>query len=375
MARRSNPPTRRSARCARSERLRRPAAVLERARGGELLVFGGRRPVADLRRQPHRQLRARLAVHARHVSRGFPIRNPRFLAKRAPRSGARSSGRICYRNDSFKKNLQGPGAPAAARYVCAGPDHSGRRALGVGPGRQARAAGARPGGRRHYCRQTVPAVRPCADLPRAGGADRAVLASLAHALGTRVRAATQDREMAAALGVNERRLFTAVFALGALLAGFGGASAIPREPASLQIDLAVMSDAFVVVVVGGLGSIPGAFLAALLIGELKAFCIGLGYSELTLAIEFIVMAVVLVLRPWGLLGRPQAETRGPGTLQPPLPAPSFLLLGGLAVLLAIVPVLAGPYTIVLLTDVLVFALFAASLHLLMGPGGMPSFGP
>ena len=192
--------------------------------------------------------------------------------------------------------------------------------------------------------------------------------------GTLVRAATQDREMAAALGVNERRLFTAVFALGALLAGFGGASAIPREPASLEIDLAVMSDAFVVVVVGGLGSIPGAFLAALLIGELKAFCIGLGYSELTLAIEFIVMAVVLVLRPWGLLGRPLAETRGPGTLQPPLPAPSFLLLGGLAVLLAIVPVFAGPYTIVLLTDILVFALFAASLHLLMGPGGMPSFG-
>ena len=192
--------------------------------------------------------------------------------------------------------------------------------------------------------------------------------------GTRVRAASQDREMAAALGVNERRLFTAVFALGALLAGFGGASAIPREPASLQIDLAVMSDAFVVVVVGGLGSIPGAFLAALLIGEVKAFCIGLGYSELTLAIEFIVMAVVLVLRPWGLLGRPLVETRGPGTLQPPLSAPSFLLLGGLAVLLAIVPVFAGPYTIVLLTDILVFALFAASLHLLMGPGGMPSFG-
>src|SRR5437016_8923256 len=97
--------------------------------------------------------------------------------------------------------------------------------------------------------------------------------------GTLVRAATQDREMAAALGVNERRLFTAVFALGALLAGFGGASAIPREPASLEIDLAVMSDAFVVVVVGGLGSIPGAFLAALLIGEVKAFCIEIGRAS------------------------------------------------------------------------------------------------
>src|SRR3989440_8363233 len=193
--------------------------------------------------------------------------------------------------------------------------------------------------------------------------------------GTRVRAASQDREMAAALGVNGRRLFTAVFALGALLAGFGGASAIPREPASLQIDLAVMSDAFVVVVVGGLGSIPGAFLAALLIGEVKAFCIGLGYSELTLAIEFIVMAVVLVLRPWGLLGRPLVETRGPGTLHPPLSAPSFLLLGGLAALLAILPAFSGPYTIRRLTGILGVALFPAALPSLLAPRGMPPLGP
>src|SRR5260221_675524 len=130
--------------------------------------------------------------------------------------------------------------------------------------------------------------------------------------GILVRAATQDREMAGALGVNQRWLFTGVFALGALLGGFGGAAAIPREPANLNVDLALISDAFVVVVVGGLGSIPGAFLAALLIGEIKAFCIGLGFSELTLALEFIVMAVVLILRPWGLLGRPQAEPRSSG---------------------------------------------------------------
>ena len=73
--------------------------------------------------------------------------------------------------------------------------------------------------------------------------------------------------MAGALGVNQRWLFTAVFALGAALAGLGGALAIPREPANLEIDLALVSDAFVVVVVGGLGSIPGAFLAALLIAR------------------------------------------------------------------------------------------------------------
>lgn len=192
--------------------------------------------------------------------------------------------------------------------------------------------------------------------------------------GILVRAATEDREMAGALGVNQRLLFTSVFALGAALAGLGGALAIPHEPAGLELDLAVVSDAFVVVVLGGLGSIPGAFLAALLIAEVKAFCIGLGYSKLTLVAEFIVMAVVLVLRPWGLLGRPLAEARALPSEQALVgfvPHPS--LLAGLAVL-ALVPLLAEGYTLVLLTDVFVFALFAVSLHFLLGPGGMVSFG-
>jgi branched-chain amino acid transport system permease protein len=194
--------------------------------------------------------------------------------------------------------------------------------------------------------------------------------------GILVRAATQDREMAGALGVNQRWLFTAVFALGALLAGFGGASAIPREPANLNVDLALISDAFVVVVVGGLGSIPGAFVAALVIGEIKAFCIGLGFSEFTLAIEFVVMAVVLVLRPWGLLGRAPAEPRAAG-VEPRLTAFSrrqILILATVAAALALVPLVSEEYTLVLLTDIFVFALFAASLHFIMGPGGMTSFG-
>jgi len=194
--------------------------------------------------------------------------------------------------------------------------------------------------------------------------------------GILVRAATQDREMAGALGVNQRWLFTGVFALGALLAGFGGATAIPREPANLNVDLALISDAFVVVVVGGLGSIPGAFLAALLIGEIKAFCIGLGFSEFTLAIEFVVMAVVLVLRPWGLLGRAPAEPRA-AVIEPPLTAFSrrqVLLLAAAAAALALVPVISRGYALILLTDIFVFALFAASLHFIMGPGGMTSFG-
>jgi len=190
--------------------------------------------------------------------------------------------------------------------------------------------------------------------------------------GILIRAATEDREMTGALGVNQRWLFTAVFALGATLAGLGGALAIPREPANLEIDLSVVSDAFVVVVVGGLGSIPGAFLVALLIGEIKAFCIGLGYSKITLVAEFIVMAVVLVLRPWGLLGRPGAEPRGVTAV--PFTLESSKLLLAVVAALALVPVFSGGYALVLLTDVLVFALFAVSLHFLLGPGGMVSFG-
>jgi branched-chain amino acid transport system permease protein len=192
--------------------------------------------------------------------------------------------------------------------------------------------------------------------------------------GVLIRAATQDREMVGALGVNQRWLFTGVFALGAALAGVGGALAIPREPANLEIDLSVVSDAFVIVVVGGLGSIPGAFLAALLIGEIKAFCIGLGYSEITLAVEFIVMAVVLVLRPWGLLGQPLAELRAAASTEYSggfTPRRAMLLL---IVVLALVPLFSDAYTLVLLTDVFVFALFAVSLHFLLGPGGMASFG-
>ena len=194
--------------------------------------------------------------------------------------------------------------------------------------------------------------------------------------GILVRAATEDREMAGALGVNQRWLFTGVFALGSLLAGIGGALAVPREPASLGIDLAAISDAFVVVVIGGLGSIPGAFLAALLIGEVKAFCIGLGFSKITLAVEFIVMALVLMVRPWGLLGRPLMQQRI-GAVEPPLPhlaARGWLGFAVVIALLAATPLVAGAYRLILLTDMLVFVLLAVSLHFMMGPGGLVSFG-
>src|SRR6185312_9601400 len=124
--------------------------------------------------------------------------------------------------------------------------------------------------------------------------------------GVLVRAATQDREMTAALGVDQRLLFSAVFALGAGLAGLGGALSLPDQSANLQMDLAVIVEAFVVVVVGGMGSLPGAYLASLLIGLLQAFGI-VFVPGATLVLVFVVMAAVLLIRPNGLLGRPLAQ--------------------------------------------------------------------
>jgi branched-chain amino acid transport system permease protein len=219
--------------------------------------------------------------------------------------------------------------------------------------------------------------------------------------GRLVRAATEDREMAGALGINQALLFTAVFTAGSLLSGLGGALQLAREPANLALDLTVISDAFVVVVVGGMGSIPGAYLAAVLIAEVKALCIGIGtvhvggllgsllggpsgvldinFSKLTLVAEFIVMAAVLILRPHGLLGRAAVPPRAAGETEPPLRPASTLMKAGAAALLAALAALAAahassPYALVLATDVLIAVIFVASLHFIMGPGGMHSFG-
>src|SRR5690349_16128561 len=180
--------------------------------------------------------------------------------------------------------------------------------------------------------------------------------------GRLVRAASQDREMVGALGVNQALLFTSVFALGAFLAGLGGALQIAREPANLAMDLNVLGDAFVVVVVGGMGSITGAYLAAVIIAEVKALCIGIGVvdfgfftmnvSKLTLVAEFLVMAVVLIARPYGLLGRAQGMMRGIADPEDPIrPASPVLKLASAALLIVLIalPLIArsSPYALVI----------------------------
>src|SRR5260221_2553757 len=184
-------------------------------------------------------------------------------------------------------------------------------------------------------------------------------------------------------------LCSVVFVRAPFLAAFGGALGVAREPANLGLDLVVISDAFVVVVVGGMGSVTGAFLAAVIIAEVKALCIGIGlvhfgafalnFSKLTLVAEFLVMAIVLIARPYGLLGRPQGAVRNPAEIEDPIrPATLPFKLAAAAVLVGLLLLAfaykASPYALVLGIDVLIAVLFATSLHFIMGPGGMHSFG-
>ena len=197
-------------------------------------------------------------------------------------------------------------------------------------------------------------------------------------VGILVRAATQDREMVGALGVNQAWLFTGVFALGTALAGLGGALQLPKGGADLLMDFNILTAVFVVVVIGGMGSLPGAYLAAVLISVLNVF--GVTYMpQSTLVLMFVVMVLVLMIRPYGLFGREEVAGEHGQVGEPERPIrPAglqvrMLVAAGVAALAAL-PLYGSGFSQVLATDIMIFCLFAASLHFLLGLGGLVSFG-
>lgn len=121
--------------------------------------------------------------------------------------------------------------------------------------------------------------------------------------GKTMRAAADDREMTAALGINVPVVFTSVFGFGAWIAAMGGALVAPMGgmAADMGIDAGII--AFIVVVIAGLGSLPGALLAAFICGQVQAFGI-LILPELAMAFMYMVLVIVLIVRPWGLFGKP-----------------------------------------------------------------------
>jgi branched-subunit amino acid ABC-type transport system permease component len=123
-------------------------------------------------------------------------------------------------------------------------------------------------------------------------------------LGRIVRAVTLNRDMANALGINVPRVYTGVFMLGCYLAGLAGALMPPMSVVALGADMNVIIECFIIVVIGGLGSLSGAFIGAVILGFLNAFGI-LVMPKLAVAFPFMLMIIILIVRPWGLMGKPE----------------------------------------------------------------------
>ena len=119
--------------------------------------------------------------------------------------------------------------------------------------------------------------------------------------GVMLRATSQDRRMAAALGLNVGAVYVSAFAIGCFMAGLGGAIIVPSQAAVLGMGIDALVLAFVVVVIGGLGSLQGALVGALIVSVVRTAGIQF-FPEIELAVLYLIAAVVLLIKPTGLFG-------------------------------------------------------------------------
>jgi len=120
--------------------------------------------------------------------------------------------------------------------------------------------------------------------------------------GVMLRATSQDMRMASALGINVKRVYVQAFTIGCLMAGLGGAVVMPISGAVLGMGVDALILAFVVVVIGGLGSLEGALVGALIVGFVRTLGI-MYFAEVELAVLYLIAAIVLFVRPAGLFAR------------------------------------------------------------------------
>jgi branched-chain amino acid transport system permease protein len=198
-------------------------------------------------------------------------------------------------------------------------------------------------------------------------------------IGAMVRAGVDDSAMAIGLGINVTLLFTAIFGLGSALAALAGVAAAPMLGLYPGMDIDVMIPAFIVVVIGGMGTLRGAFVGSLLVGV--ADTIGKAYfPSAAMFLIYLLMVVVLIVRPQGLFGslKPAEPSVMPAAAPPARWGASatgtWTLRAGILVLLAALPLYGGPYLSNLVIEVLIFGILAMSLDLLLGYTGLVSFG-
>ena len=195
-------------------------------------------------------------------------------------------------------------------------------------------------------------------------------------IGAMVRAGVDDAAMAAGLGANIPLLFTGIFGAGVALAALGGVAAGPVLGLYPGMDTEILIPAFIVIVIGGMGSLRGAFIGSLLIGEADTF--GKAYfPSLALFLIYLVMAVVLLVRPQGLFGiKYTGVSAAPAVTTVSAPATTQTRAVGLLAILAMLvyPFLVADYPRALLAEIYIFAIFAMSLDLLLGFTGLMSLG-
>jgi branched-chain amino acid transport system permease protein len=199
-------------------------------------------------------------------------------------------------------------------------------------------------------------------------------------VGAIVRAGMDNKEMTMGMGVNYGLTCSAVFALGAFVGGFTGALAIPFIGVVQSMALDILLYALIVVVVGGAGSVLGSLFGALIIGIVDAF--GKSYfPDAAMFSIYVVLIVMLLLRPTGLLGRKQKVEDSAGAPPPVLSGgfPRSTLLRFIPWVFCIlaflvVPPMGGQYLQSMMTRIVIFAIFALSLNLLWGYGGLISLG-
>ena len=196
-------------------------------------------------------------------------------------------------------------------------------------------------------------------------------------IGAMVRAGVDDAAMAAGLGCNIPALFTGVFSAGVALAGLGGVAAGPVLGLYPGMDADILIPAFIVVVIGGMGSLRGAFAGSLLIGEVDTF--GKAYFPSTaLFLVYAIMAVVLLIRPQGLFGIAHMEGAG-SPVSAPLQGAAGAIQTRVAAVLVLAVLLLCPFFLddyprTLAAEIYVFAILAMSLDLLLGYTGLLSLG-
>jgi branched-chain amino acid transport system permease protein len=195
-------------------------------------------------------------------------------------------------------------------------------------------------------------------------------------IGAMVRAGVDNAAMAAGLGGNIPALFTGVFGFGVALAALGGVAAGPVLGLYPGMDAEILIPAFIVIVIGGMGSLRGAFAGSLLIGIADTF--GKAYFQsIALFLIYLAMTVVLLIRPQGLFGIKYSDISAPSAVGRTLaPSTAATRIAGLVVLLclAILPFALSDYPRALVAEIFIFAIFAMSLDLILGFTGLMSLG-